>query len=271
MEIQVLSDCHLECYSGFPRLRSVAPYLVLAGDIGNINKRGFNGFIDYVSKNWDKVVYVMGNHEFYSNQTHYESTLGSYRDFFAEFDNIEFLEKEETTLGGYRVLGATMWSELPPDTSVSSPKKVKKLVYKDGGPVLEKIGIDGINKLHEDSVKWLTDNYNPDIPTIVVTHYPLTVDPERIRQLRHRDEPVEKAMEFGSSLPISPRSQLVCISGHTHYGHDFTDGPYTRFISNQQGYPDETKNVTNRDSLGRYTVFQEKCTLRQRSLSCGAE
>ena len=106
----MLSDCHLECYTGFPRIRALAKYLILAGDIGVINKRGFNSFIDYVSRNWEKVIFVMGNHEFYSNQTHYEATLATYRDFFNDFDNVVLLEKEETCLGNYRVLGTTMWS-----------------------------------------------------------------------------------------------------------------------------------------------------------------
>ena len=40
----------------------------------------------------------MGNHEFYSNQTHYEATLATYRDFFNDFENVVLLEKEETYL-----------------------------------------------------------------------------------------------------------------------------------------------------------------------------
>lgn len=255
MEIQVLSDCHLECYTGFPRIRALAKYLILAGDIGVINKRGFNSFIDYVSRNWEKVIFVMGNHEFYSNQTHYEATLTIYRDFFNDFDNVFLLEKEETCLGNYRVLGTTMWSHLPADTQVSSPKKVKKMVWKEGGSSLEKIGVEGINKLHADSMKWLKNTYDPTIPTIIVTHYPLTTDPQHIRQVKHRDEPIERLYDFGSDLPVEPKSELVCISGHTHYGHDFTEGKYTRYISNQQGYPDESKRkLTNRSKTGLYTL-----------------
>lgn len=255
MEIQVLSDCHLECYTGFPRIRALAKYLILAGDIGVVNKRGFNSFIDYVSRNWEKVIFVMGNHEFYSNQTHYEATLATYRAFFNDFDNVFLLEKEETYLDNYRVLGTTMWSHLSHDTQVSSPKKVKKLILNKNKRSLEKMGIEGINRLHEDSINWLINTYDPHIPTIIVTHYPLTTNPYYIRQVKHRNESFDKVYDFSSDLPVEPKNELICISGHTHYGHDFKEGKYIRYISNQQGYPDESKQkLTNRSKTGLYYV-----------------
>ena len=52
MKVQYMSDLHLEMSPGF-RLEShqvVAPYLILAGDIGNLREREYIEFLEHCSK-----------------------------------------------------------------------------------------------------------------------------------------------------------------------------------------------------------------------------
>ena len=58
MYIQVLSDCNLECYKRYLRIQPRANVLIMASDIGQLNKKSFKLFLDYVSNNWEKVIYV---------------------------------------------------------------------------------------------------------------------------------------------------------------------------------------------------------------------
>jgi len=243
MYIQVLSDCHLECYKRYLRIQPRANVLIMAGDIGQLHKKSFKLFLDYVSNNWEKVIYVLGNNEFYSSKQSYDKLLVEYKKCIKDYNNIFLLEKDEIFIDGYRVLGLTMWSKLKEGTKMTCPKKIKKEIETTEGIKLVKIGESGINKLHNSSVEWLKSIYDPDIPTIIITHYPLTTHPMHTRQERYRDEDDEDITEFSSDIPIQKKNKpLICISGHTHYSHDFIDDSGIRFISNQFGYPGEAKN-----------------------------
>ena len=70
--IQYASDLHLEFFRSPPDFTSIvkpaAPYLVLAGDIGQPGDSVFHQFLDYVAANWRAVILIAGNHEFYTNQ-----------------------------------------------------------------------------------------------------------------------------------------------------------------------------------------------------------
>jgi hypothetical protein len=71
MMIQYVSDIHLEFHDKMntgslqPLLfvKPVAPYLVLAGDIGVPDLKGYSVFLQWCSENWNAVFLVAGNHE----------------------------------------------------------------------------------------------------------------------------------------------------------------------------------------------------------------
>jgi len=244
MLVQVLSDCHIECYKSYPKLIPTSDILILAGDIGHIDKPSYTEFINYVSSMWKRVIITLGNHEFYSNRVSYISLMERYTSLFEHYDNVELLEKSETKLGGYRVLGLVFWAEHKNPTLMNCPKKITGSFSDDGKRI--KIGVDAINDIHRESLEWIVSVYDPDIPTIIVTHYPLTQDSQHTRQLRFKNEPDTKLHEFTNNLPVKPRSKLICISGHTHFSHDFVNEYGVRYISNQYGYPFEMKEgVTN--------------------------
>ena len=74
MKIAICSDIHLE-FGSLPLLNNAgADVLVLAGDImmakHSINLErslNYHKFFEHVSKEFDYVIYVPGNHEHYSN------------------------------------------------------------------------------------------------------------------------------------------------------------------------------------------------------------
>jgi len=68
MNIQIFSDLHIEKWRAIPVLPVMAKYLFLAGDICPLNDLLFFYFLDYCSNNWEKVFYIPGNHEFYSEK-----------------------------------------------------------------------------------------------------------------------------------------------------------------------------------------------------------
>jgi hypothetical protein len=64
--LQYASGLHLEMYNHvhFPSLvNPAAPYLALAGNVGNINSAHMQRFFKYANKRWEKVFYVLGTKE----------------------------------------------------------------------------------------------------------------------------------------------------------------------------------------------------------------
>ena len=72
-----------------------------------------------------------------------------------------------------------------------------KMERKENGDLI-KIGIDKLNEQYEESKLWLTKNYNKTKPTIIVTHYPLTLEESYVRPKCFSNEPLEWLKEFGS-------------------------------------------------------------------------
>lgn len=243
MQIQVVSDCHLEKRETFPKIEPLCDYLFLAGDIGNIEDHKYRLFMNYVSDKWNKIIVVLGNHEYYSDSKSYDEMQSEYREFFDGYTNIYFLEKESIKLDDYTVHGATLWSELKIEDFSNSCKKIKRW---SNGKLVE-MGMQELNKKFFESKLWLQSKYKTDEPTIVITHYPMTLAESFTRPKKFITEPIEYLYEFGSDyfLP-KPKNKMVCISGHTHFSHDFIniDLDRVRYISNQLGYPDEDINET---------------------------
>lgn len=105
MKIHVLSDLHLE-FGPITLPRVDADLVVLAGDVHT--KR--NG-IPWIRRTFPEVpvIYIVGNHEFYG-----EKAPGLLDKLKSETggSNIRVLENEFVEIGGYRIFGATLWSDL---------------------------------------------------------------------------------------------------------------------------------------------------------------
>lgn len=103
---QYISDAHLENCRDYPRLTQTARYLFLVGDIGHISSSVWQEFIRYLheqtqqqqgssdSQNvmgWNRIFYVLGNHEYYSNSKTMSVLKKAYQDFLSEFPGLLYL------------------------------------------------------------------------------------------------------------------------------------------------------------------------------------
>jgi predicted phosphodiesterase len=256
MKIQVYSDIHTEFYNGFPRLPPLSKYLFLAGDIGKLCNQNYKDFIAYCSKQWIKTFIVLGNHEFYHSKKTYNKLLEEYREFHSEFDNVILLEKDIVKLEDFSIIGLTFWSYIHNEkyNVVNCTKQIKR--HASNKYINKKtvaLGIDGHNELFIDSKTWLLDNYDPSEKTIILTHYPITQKNTLQDRLIHNNNKRELDV-FSTDLNIKSETKLICISGHTHYSHDFIEGN-VRYISNQIGYSVESeKNLSKFKQDGVYNI-----------------
>ena len=106
----VVSDLHLEfCRKPIDKYVNHMPkkdVLILAGDIGLPNKGHFRRFFELVSKKYETIIFVCGNHEYYSGLT--DETINK---LCAKY-GIIMLQNEVFNYQNVIFIGSTLWTEL---------------------------------------------------------------------------------------------------------------------------------------------------------------
>jgi len=110
MEIQVITDIHLELYKTYIKIKPLCKYLCLAGDIGNIsndnNKNKFISFLNYYNKNWIKILYIFSNNDTLS----YTEIEKEITNIINQYENIYLLNNSYIELENINIYGTTLWT-----------------------------------------------------------------------------------------------------------------------------------------------------------------
>lgn len=116
MEIKQLSDLHLECNNPGEYFHpGEGDVLILAGDILNYRHLKTNGyfhdiyskFFNECSENFEHVIYVLGNHEYYSG--HYDKGKQVIQSHVPE--NFYVLNDETIKIQDINFIGCTLWTD----------------------------------------------------------------------------------------------------------------------------------------------------------------
>ena len=125
MKIALASDLHIEFGTLELHNTEAADVLVLAGDIcvardielmnnnfysQRVRAERYLAFFEQVSKEFPKVVYVMGNHEHYHGDFAY--TYGILKRATEHLTNFHLLEKETLVIDDVTFIGATLWTDM---------------------------------------------------------------------------------------------------------------------------------------------------------------
>lgn len=263
MDIQVFSDFHIELWNKIPEIPAKSKYLFLAGDICQLTHPLFFPFLEYCSKNWIKIFYVPGNHEFYiQNYTHNDLLLKYKNQIREKFNNIYFLDNEYISLDeeNINIYGATFWTQ-PTFNTINEAKIYVKdyqfISYQDVDNKITELDFNYINHLSCTSFYKLQKYLNEtDKKTIVMTHFPPTQigtsNPKYLtRQLSHLTNYF--AWPDNTVANLNTTNILAWISGHTHWSYDFIHQG-VRLIGNQLGYKTEVLK-TRLNEKGVYTII----------------
>lgn len=277
MKIQIVSDLHLEFNTDLTVNNAGAEVLILSGDIcvaehlhrnppfnidvhGNImdlndvvlNKdwyghdaKRYRKFFEHVSKEFDVVFYVMGNHEHYQGQWH--RTASALRETLEPYDNVYLLDDEWINFNGVRFAGTTLWTDLnkrDPITMFS----VKDMMS-DYRAITIKNPVNGAYhrlrpedtvEAHDRAVQFLKLAYETWAgPMVVVGHHCPTM---YSCHADYRDQFVMNGAFYSDLLEFieeRPRIKLW-THGHTHRAFDYIAGE-TRVVCNPYGYPEERR------------------------------
>lgn len=261
MKISLVSDLHLDV-SGFLDLPG-GEVLILAGDLFEARELSkefhqtklidrkpgafpCHDFINAVVPKYEKVFYVMGNHEHYGGR--FDRTLGVLRSLMPK--NVTILEKESVEYDGVIFMGSTLWTDCnknDPTTrwhikSMMNDYRAITNFYTDRN-VYHKLTPEFTFLDHGKSMQYFRSQWelNKDKPVVMITHHaPSFVSvPDRFKG----DTSMNGGYASDLSNDILDNPQIkFWVHGHMHDPVDYMIGD-TRILSNPRGYlPWEANN-----------------------------
>ena len=284
MNIQLLSDLHLEANPGFvPTPAPGAEVLVLAGDIGSYQANSAltaSGDTDFglarfsPLNGWPTpVLFVPGNHEY--DGLDFDEAHDRLRETCARL-GIVWLESEVLQMNGVRFVGSTLWTDfdaLGPMAGQSLPAKIpahfshpnslytrqlkaREKAFRAANYYLRKTGTtrgaapwlaEQVREQALQSQAWLSAALDKpfDGPTVVVTHFAPS-----LRSADPRYGQVPGTAGFCNALDaLLPRAQLW-LHGHLHCPVDYRHQG-CRVVANPLGYAHKNEQIT----------FQAQCVV----------
>lgn len=236
MKLAVYSDLHLEFGVGFHLPSDLdADVLILAGDIIKFDDLKPLAFF---LKNWHKpVVFVAGNHEFYTKSPMKNRELDFLNWCKTEKPNVHFLRDEALSLDGVHFFGGTMWTDFN-GASISAMEYARmnmndfRYIKTSDSTCL--LPIDTI-EMHAVFVKKLLQWLQQDLtgPRVVISHHAPVTNP-KTQYLNSRLSPAFNSLDMQNI--IEEYKPHLWIYGHTHEC-DNQVFLSTKIFSNQLGYP----------------------------------
>ena len=256
MKLTLISDLHIEFHTKheLPNVGS-GNILVIAGDAisarylktNGDNKKKALEFFNTVSKNFEHIIYIEGNHSFYDCR--YETTFDVVKKVLP--DNFIHLENNKVKIGNYWFVGAVCWTNFDnenPFALLNAARYMNDYRYIKYGPVYRKFLPDDVLRLHKETMSYFKATLDElqDEKVVMITHHPPT---SKSTHPDYVDDPGNAYFNNHLENWILDRPQIkYWLCGHTHYAHNYKVGDCEVFC-NPLGYP------------GEFTGFQEDFSL----------
>ena len=252
MEIQILSDLHLEAPKGYDvfEITPTAPYLALLGDIGNTAHKGeFRAFLTQQLKQFRAVFLVPGNHEPYHST--WPDSLAFFTSFredaekdlslgkFILLDRANFHIPDTNTV----ILGCSLFSHVPAASQMNVEMGLNDFFHSG-----DEWTIQEHNKAHDRGLTWLNEQVtffekeHPGMNLVIFSHWSPTRDP-RAADPKQVNSKITSG--FSTDLSMEPCFKSPAVKlwafGHTHWNCDFVveraaGAAPLRLVTNQRGY-----------------------------------
>jgi hypothetical protein len=244
MKISLVSDIHLEFGDWYPVNPEKADVLILSGDImsasyltvhDNFFTKRFIQFLVNCKKEYEHVIYIMGNAEHYGGD--FTQSYGLLRKV-CDMLSIHLLEKETVTIKGVTFIGGTLWTDMyQEDPGVIDVISLlmydyKGLIRNSNKTFTAKDSVDE-HKLFLEFIR-KTIAKKPKSKFVVVSHHGPSI--QSVRPAYRNNPVVCGAYASNLSEFISSHPQIkVWTHGRTHRKFDYMMGS-TRVLCNPRGY-----------------------------------
>jgi hypothetical protein len=159
MRLQIASDLHLEHIDD--DIETVdftdiiipsANVLALAGDICTYDCKLSYPFVKWCSDNFEQVLWVPGNHEYYNSQGLSIMELDElYSSLCSQFANVHYMNTRSIVIGNVLFIGTTLWSYIPHENAKMVRNKLNDYTYifMTNGV---KIEVSDVNERYHDNI-----------------------------------------------------------------------------------------------------------------------
>jgi DNA repair exonuclease SbcCD nuclease subunit len=231
---QYFSDVHTEQYKSADRAKfeneiiPMAPYLILAGDIGDPSSQEYIDFLSMLSPKYKYIFLISGNHEYYGRGIDETHELIRNRLLHPPLPNIIYLQNEVFHIPGtdITVFGATFWSYIKPEEETS----VKTFImdYRR----IPNFTIEKSRELHINSRQALKNALDafPDKKFVVISHH---LPSFSLVNPKYLNTPLNSAYATDIEEANHPNIK-AWVAGHTH-----TRVQLKKVYVNPIGYPNE--------------------------------
>ncbi len=248
MRIQIVSDLHLEFSDINIQNIENADVLVLSGDImvaSKVLKENseygirFRDFLKRVSFQFPHVIYVMGNHEFYSDGRFFDS-IEDLRTACAVHNNIYLLERDTKIIDDVVFVGGTLWTDMnkfDPLTlhAVRDMMMDYRAIHNDKAGFRRLKPADTVERHRAtlDYIKFVADEHK-DKKVVVCTHHSPSF--QSVADEYKSEYLMNGAYHSSLEEHILDRPQIkLWTHGHTHHPFDYMIGE-CRIVCNPRGY-----------------------------------
>lgn len=249
MKVKILSDLHLEFTKEGDQDfdPGSGEVLILAGDVCDAIafvhrcdkelKESYDRFFKRCQIGFDKVFYVMGNHE------HYNGVFSTTADILRQNlpEGITLLDNNSEFYNGWHFVGATMWSDFGKGDEKCKEAAMNGLndyraIFKSYDPC-EEIDVNLIQKENKNTIEWF-EQCLPTLngPVFMITHHCPSF--ESIDEDYTGSEVVTAyASDFTDLIHKHPNI-LAWAHGHVHSSKRYHVG-HCAVLSNPKGYPED--------------------------------
>ena len=203
--IQYASDLHLDQLSSYHIQTLIDPkadVLILGGDICHIETIYKHlPFFQYASSNFQYVIYIPGNHEFYSDSSYTMFELVKIvKNFVKSFTNVFYLDNSSVMIEDVLFTGSCLWC---------NPQNEPPSWF------LIDLTRDEIVDLYNDSVNYLNRVSLLNHPKhVIITHYPPIHLDYKKRKSRNYDRRYDEY--YQNKTIYLPNPPFYWLFGHTH-------------------------------------------------------
>lgn len=262
MLIRIFSDIHTEISE--ESIKAIQPLetdqetiLILAGDISSIRQN--KSYIRCLTKEFfdrfRRTIYIAGNHEYYDGSI--ANVDDKYREYFAQFSNVSFLQQDTLDIDGVVFLGCTLWTDMnkgnPIDTWNCSKLMNDYRLIRDGNkedPYKRRFTTERSIILHQKHLKWLKEQLaiHSNRTVVVVTHHLPSFN--CIHDYYKTNSKTNAAYYSDLDYLFEENNISMYIHGHSHLANEFVINN-TLIVSNPVGYP---KEKTGYDPIALFEI-----------------
>ena len=245
MRIQYASDLHLEFADNWRVLKQEEPMnvrgdiLVLAGDIGYLGDDNYqtHPFWDWVSENYQQVIVVLGNHEFYKFydlSSMHDGLIGEIR------PNIHYYYNVVVHIQDIDIIVSTLWANITLEDAYITEHSVtdfRRILY--GEDILT---FADFNREHKRCLEFIKQSVADSTAKhkIVVTHH---VPSFQLMSPEFQGSRINGAFTVELADYIATSGIDYWIYGHSHRNIDKIIGT-TSCVCNQFGYAFHNEHLT---------------------------